>query len=66
MQTLKAWQSPTFLHTNGEAAVAPPGGSSMELPPKAYFPNTDLPPGALKKLFKLNLLKKRHLGELRV
>ena len=31
MQALKAWQSPTFLHTNGEAAVAPPWGSSMEL-----------------------------------
>ena len=26
MQALKAWQSPTFLHTNGEAAVAPPLG----------------------------------------
>ena len=34
MQTLKAWQSPTFLHTNGEAAVAPPWGSSIRRPPK--------------------------------
>ena len=25
---------PTFLHTNGEAAVAPPGGSSIRRPPK--------------------------------
>ena len=34
MQALKTWQSPTFLHTNGEAAVAPPWGSSIRRPPK--------------------------------
>ena len=34
MHALNEWQSPKFLHTNGEAAVAPPRGSSIELRPK--------------------------------